>query len=136
MDRAKVRRDAAPRPIRGGARRTGERAFAPGRDAGRELHGRSGAGMSQERDLVCLLKIQSGETRALAELFDRYTPLLYPVVRRILRTAADSDDALQEAWLQVWKRSVTYDARRGTVAAWLLTVARCRALDRYRSVRG
>ena len=90
--------------------------------------------MSQERDLVCLLKIQSGETRALAELFDRYTPLLYPVVRRILRTAADSDDALQEAWLQVWKRSVTYDARRGTVAAWLLTVARSRALDRYRSL--
>ena len=89
--------------------------------------------MSQERDLVCLLKIQSGDSRALAELYDRYTPLLYPVVHRILRTAADAEDALQEAWLQVWRRSATYDANRGPVAAWLLTLARSRALDRYRS---
>lgn len=88
----------------------------------------------QERDLVCLLKIQAGDTRALAELYDRYTPLLFPVCTRILRSGADAEDALQNAWLQVWKRSTSYDARRGTVAAWLLTVARSRALDRYRSV--
>jgi RNA polymerase sigma-70 factor (ECF subfamily) len=88
----------------------------------------------QERDLFCLLKIQSGDTRALAELYDRYTPLLYPVCHRILRTGPDAEDALQSAWLQVWKRSTTYDPHRGTVAAWLLTVARSRALDRYRSL--
>ena len=41
---------------------------------------------------------------------------------------------MQDAWLQVWKRAGTYDARRGTVAAWLTTVARTRALDRYRSL--
>ena len=90
--------------------------------------------MNQERDLVCLRQLQDGDTQALAELYDRYTPLLYPVVRRILRTDADSEEALQEAWLQVWRRSATYDARRGTVAAWLLTVARSRALDKYRSL--
>lgn len=88
----------------------------------------------QERDLLCLLRVQSGDTRALAELYDRYTPLLYPVAYRIVRSAADAEDALQEVWLQVWKRAATYDPRRGTVAAWLLTVARSRALDRYRSM--
>src|SRR6185369_12142404 len=40
----------------------------------------------------------------------------------------------QNAWLQVWRRASSYDVRRGTVAAWLLTVARSRALDRYRSL--
>ena len=41
---------------------------------------------------------------------------------------------MQDAWLQVWRRSASYDPRRGTVVAWLLTVVRTRALDRYRSV--
>lgn len=88
----------------------------------------------QERDLRCLERVQAGESRALAELYDRYTPLLYPMALRILRSTADAEDALQEAWLQVWKRSRSYDSGRGTVAAWLLTVARTRALDRYRSM--
>jgi RNA polymerase sigma-70 factor, ECF subfamily len=88
----------------------------------------------QERDLQCILRLQAGDQRALGELYDRYTPLLYPVALRILRSASDAEDVLQEAWLQVWKRVVTYDPRRGTVAAWLLTVTRSRALDRYRSL--
>ena len=71
----------------------------------------------QERDHRSLLRVQEGDSRALEELYDRYTPLLYPVAFRILRRAADAEDALQEAWLQVWRRAVTYDPRRGTVAA-------------------
>ena len=88
----------------------------------------------QERDLTCLLRMQAGDTRALAELYDRHAALLYPVCHRILRAEADAEDALQDAWLQVWRRSATYDARRGTVAAWLLAVARGRALERRRSL--
>ncbi|HTM57758.1 MAG TPA: sigma-70 family RNA polymerase sigma factor [Candidatus Udaeobacter sp.] len=88
----------------------------------------------QTDDLRCLLRLEAGDAQALAELYDRYTPLLYPVARRILRSTADAEDALQDVWLQVWKRSATYDPRRGSVAAWLLTVTRSRALDRYRSL--
>ena len=90
--------------------------------------------MDWEADRDCLARIQAGDARALAELYDRYTPLLYPVALRILRRPADAEDALQDAWLQVWKRAETFDPRRGSVAAWLLTVARTRALDRYRSL--
>ncbi len=74
----------------------------------------------QEQDVVCLLRIQSGDTRALGELFDRYTPLLFPFVKRILKSGADAEDTLQDVWIQVWRRSATYDPRRGTVAGWLL----------------
>jgi RNA polymerase sigma-70 factor, ECF subfamily len=88
----------------------------------------------QERDLQCMRRIQSGDSVALAELYDHYTPLLYPVALRILRSATDAEDAVQDAWVQVWKRAAAYDARRGNVAAWLLTVVRTRALDRYRSL--
>jgi RNA polymerase sigma-70 factor (ECF subfamily) len=85
-------------------------------------------------DLECLKRIQQGNARALEELYDRYTPLLYPLVLRILRSPGDAEDALQEAWLQIWKRAESFDPRRGSVGAWLVTVARTRALDRYRSM--
>ncbi len=78
--------------------------------------------------------MQAGDEKALAELYDRYTPLVYPVALRILRRAADAEEVVQQAWLQVWKGAAGYDAGRGTVAAWLLTVARSRALDLYRSL--
>ncbi len=87
----------------------------------------------QEQDVQTLKRAQTGEARALAELYDRHTPLLYPVALRILRTAADAEDAIQDTWLQVWRRAAAYDSRRGAVAAWLLTVVRTRSLDRYRS---
>ncbi|HYM82119.1 MAG TPA: sigma-70 family RNA polymerase sigma factor [Candidatus Limnocylindria bacterium] len=88
----------------------------------------------QERDSLCILRLKGGESSALEELYDRYTPLLYPVALRILRRAPDAEDAVQQAWVQVWKSAGSYDPRRGTVAAWLLTVTRTRALDLYRSV--
>lgn len=90
--------------------------------------------MSQERDVQCLLELRDGDSSALGELYDRYTPLLYPMALRIVRTAADAEDVVQQAWVQVWRSAANYDPRRGTVAAWLLTVTRSRALDLYRSL--
>ena len=78
----------------------------------------------QEHDAQCLRRLSGGDQSALEELYDRYCPLLYPVTLRILRSPADAEDAVQQAWLQVWKSAGMYDSRRGTVAAWLLTMAR------------
>jgi len=88
----------------------------------------------QELDVQCLARLGRGDQRALAELYDRYAPLLYPVALRILRRPADAEDAVQQAWLQAWRSAASYDSRRGTVAAWLLTMVRTRALDLYRSL--
>lgn len=89
---------------------------------------------TQQADLALLERVQAGDEQALAEMYDRFTPMLYPVALRILRRAADAEDAVQDVWMQVWRRSTTYDSKRGAVAAWLLTVVRTRALDRYRSL--
>jgi RNA polymerase sigma-70 factor (ECF subfamily) len=88
----------------------------------------------QERDLHCMRRLEGRDELALAELYDRYTPLLYPVALRILRNATDAEEAVQRTWMQVWKGAAGYDPRRGTVAAWLVTVVRTRALDLYRSL--
>jgi RNA polymerase sigma-70 factor (ECF subfamily) len=87
-----------------------------------------------QRDLECVRRLGQGDTDALAELYDLYGPLLYSVALRILRSATDAEDAVQQAWLQAWRNARSYDARRGTVAAWLLTLTRSRALDLYRSL--
>src|SRR4030095_14575214 len=88
----------------------------------------------QEDDRVCLRRVSEGDTNALAELYDRYGSLAYSVALRILRSSADAEDAVQQAWVQVWKSARTYDPKRGSVAAWILTVGRSRALDLYRSL--
>ena len=84
------------------------------------------------RDLLALRRLQSGDEAALAELYDRYSALLYGVALRILRHPPEAEDALQEAWVQVWNQSSHFDPRRGSVPAWLVTIARTRALDRLR----
>jgi RNA polymerase sigma-70 factor (ECF subfamily) len=88
----------------------------------------------QDRDVQCLARLAGGDQGALAELYDRYGSLLYPVALRILRRPADAEDAVQQAWLQAWRSASSYDPRRGTVAAWLITIVRTRALDLYRSL--
>ena len=78
-------------------------------------------------------RLQAGDTQALGALYDRYAPLLHAVALRIVRSAADAEDVLQQAWMQVWRSAKRFDARRGTIASWLLTIVRSRALDRVRA---
>jgi RNA polymerase sigma-70 factor, ECF subfamily len=54
---------------------------------------------------------------------------------RILRSPSDTEDVLQETFVRVWSRADTYDALRGSPAAWLMRIARNRAIDRVRARR-
>jgi len=86
-----------------------------------------------DRDRSALERMVAGDTRALEELYDRHGDLLYSLVRRILSRAEDTEDAIQEIWLQAWRGARTYDPKRGTVCGWLVSIARSRAIDRLRS---
>jgi RNA polymerase sigma-70 factor (ECF subfamily) len=89
--------------------------------------------IDQEADLRCIERIADGQSQALEELYDRYAPLVFSVVRKILRREEDAEEALQDTWLQLWRKPHAYDPKRGSVAAWLVTVGRSRALDLYRN---
>jgi RNA polymerase sigma-70 factor (ECF subfamily) len=75
----------------------------------------------------------AGEAEALAELYDRFAPLVLAVARRILGGAGDAEEVLQEAFLQAWNQADRYDAARSSVSTWLVLISRSRALDRLRS---
>jgi RNA polymerase sigma-70 factor (ECF subfamily) len=89
----------------------------------------------QELDRGYLERLGAGEEAALGELYDRHAAFLYSVILRIVRVRTEAEDVLQEVWVQAWRRARSYDPSRGSVGAWLLTIARSRAIDRLRSLR-
>jgi RNA polymerase sigma-70 factor (ECF subfamily) len=77
-------------------------------------------------------EFRSGDPAAFARLYDRHAPLMYGVALRVLRDEEEAAEALQEAWVQAWRKRDTVDPSRGNLASWLITLARTRSLDRVR----
>jgi RNA polymerase sigma-70 factor (ECF subfamily) len=86
-------------------------------------------------DRTLLRRIVARDETAVAELYDRHSRMVYSVILRILRSPSDAEDVLQEVFVRVWTRGETYDDRLGSPAAWLVRIARNRAIDRFRSKR-
>ena len=74
-----------------------------------------------------------GDQSALAALYDESSQLVYSVVLRVLGDVADAEEVTMDVYTQVWRSAAGYDGSRGTVTAWLITLARSRAIDRLRS---
>lgn len=79
--------------------------------------------------------IAQGDASALEALYDRYSPILYALLLRILGRPEDAQEVLQEAFVQVWRRASSFDSSRGSEAAWLISIARSRGIDRLRARR-
>lgn len=80
-------------------------------------------------------RISSGDASALTALYDQTSPILYGLLLRMLRRPDWAEEALQDCYLRVWQRSESYRADRGEPIAWLIGIARYRALDRLQSLR-
>jgi len=84
-------------------------------------------------DLSLLERIAARDDAALAELYDRHHRLAFAIIRRIVQSPSDAEEVLQETFVRVWSRAETYDARLGSPAAWVVRIARNRAIDRVRA---
>lgn len=90
----------------------------------------------EQRQLAALLeRIAAGEQGALGQLYDHTSPILYGLLLRMLRQPERAQEALQDCYLRVWHRAETYSAAKGEPIAWLIGVARYRALDVLRGQR-
>lgn len=75
------------------------------------------------------LVIQSRDHQAFGALYDRHSSVAFAAALRICRERALAEDAVQEAFLSVWRARRSYDSGRGNVRGWLLTIVRNRAID-------
>jgi RNA polymerase sigma-70 factor (ECF subfamily) len=69
---------------------------------------------------------------AFGELYDRHVGVAFACAVRICRERALAEDAVQEAFLSLWRARARFDSRRGNVRSWVLTIARNRAIDLLR----
>jgi len=80
-----------------------------------------------------LSRVARGDERAFAALYDELSGPVYGLAWRILRDAAQAEEVAQEVLLDVWRTATRFDPSRGSAAAWVLTIAHRRAVDRVRS---
>jgi RNA polymerase sigma factor (sigma-70 family) len=83
-------------------------------------------------DAALLALIARADDAALAELYRRFGRLAYGLAFRILRDDALAQDAVQEAFLGVWRAAERFSAERAKPSTWLLTLVHRRAVDLVR----
>ena len=84
-------------------------------------------------DQELLAAAANGSVDSLAQLYDRYAPLMLGVARRLLPDPAAAEDLVHDVFLEAWRSADSYVAERGSVRTWLLVRLRSRALDRLRA---
>lgn len=78
-------------------------------------------------------RIQNGDTTAMKLLYNKYKNLLFGLIVSILKNREEAEDCLQEVFIQSWEKADQFDASRGKVYTFLVTMARNKAIDRTRS---
>lgn len=86
-------------------------------------------------DSDLLTRMSGGDESALATLYDRWSDRVHSLAVHVLRDARDAEDIVEETFWQAWRGAARYDAARGNVGTWLLTICRSRSLDKLRSRR-
>src|SRR5215510_5048477 len=89
--------------------------------------------LAEQQEREWIRRMASKDANALDAFYSRYNRLAFSLVLRIVGNREDAEDVLTDVFWQVWQQSSRYDASRGKPVAWLLTIARTRAIDRLRS---
>lgn len=93
--------------------------------------------MTDERSADAQLanRIRAGHAEALGELYDVYASRALATALRVVGDRDEAEDIVHDAFVAVWRKIDRFDAERGSLRAWLMTVVRNRAIDRVRARR-
>src|SRR5262249_25143320 len=82
-----------------------------------------------------LSRCAAADARALERLYELASPLLFAALTRILRRRSLAEEALQDVFVSIWQRAGQFRASRGRAMAWMMSIARYRAIDLLRHER-
>ena len=77
-------------------------------------------------------RVVGGDEAAFSSLYRRLSPGLFSMIYQILQDQKESEDVLQEAFVQMWKKASTYDGARSALFTWAVMISRNKAIDRLR----
>lgn len=86
-----------------------------------------------EEEIKLLERIVLKDQRALEKLYDLYSKIIFSMVLRIVKNREDAEEILQNIFMQVWDKAGNFNSNKGSVYAWLITLARNKAIDKIRS---
>jgi RNA polymerase sigma-70 factor, ECF subfamily len=86
-------------------------------------------------DSALIERVMAGDETALSTLYDRYSAMLFGMLMRILNDRGAAEEVLQDLFMQLWRNAGRFDASRGSLPAWLMVIARNRAISRLRGRR-
>ena len=85
------------------------------------------------RDDELMQRLCARDLGAFEHLYDRYGDLVYSVVLRVVADTYVAEDVTQDVFLRLWRKPEQFDAARGKLVTWLLSIARNRSIDERRS---
>ncbi|MBI3791058.1 MAG: sigma-70 family RNA polymerase sigma factor [Gemmatimonadetes bacterium] len=86
-------------------------------------------------DAGLVARMRDRDEAALGALYDRWSGRVRAVALRIVRDGAEAEDVVEDVFWQAWRQADRFDATRGGVGTWLVTLARSRSLDRLRALK-
>ena len=89
--------------------------------------------MKAHDDATLLQAVARRDEAAFSELYERFSRPVFSLIVRMLRSRAEAEEILQEAFWQVWERAPDYRVELGSAFCWVVTIARRKAIDRLRA---
>ena len=90
--------------------------------------------VEEDLDLeTCIGRVAAGDQVAFASLYDQLAATVFGVARRVLRDPSQAEEVTQEVFTEIWRQATRFDAGRGSVRTWAVTIAHRRSVDRVRS---
>ena len=83
-------------------------------------------------DIDVMKRVAAYDSKALEILYDRYSPLLYTLIKKIAGEKSLAEEILTEVFVIIWRRIELFDIYSGNVYTWLVTLARNKAVDTVR----
>ena len=92
-------------------------------------------GAAVDHIALLLERVAAGEQQAFAELYDQLSPRVFGLILRVLVNRSQSEEVLQEVFLEVWQSASRFAPNKGQGRTWVLTIAHRRAVDRVRATQ-